>query len=158
VTPNRTADLGVPVVAALDTRRVPARLRHVGDAIDPAAIVDRLNAGPPRRRFDVASTGEQLWRFKERVPPRLALGVMVSLVWRDEVPWLHASCWRNRVMPAYDDLKLLHAAVFGARHAYQVFVPPDEHYSGHDTTLHLWGRVDGRRCLPDMRDPITGGV
>lgn len=71
----------------------------------------------------------------------------------DQADWIHASIsWRDR-MPSYEDLALMHRAVFGDRHAYQVFVPAAEHYSFHDHCLHLWGRVDGRRALPDFAGP-----
>ncbi|MEU4804392.1 hypothetical protein [Actinosynnema sp. NPDC023587] len=34
--------------------------------------------------------------------------------------------------------------------ALQVFVPPAEHANFHPRALHLWGRGDGRRMLPDF--------
>lgn len=64
--------------------------------------------------------------------------------------WIHASISRSDTTPSYDDLKLLHAAVFGDRHAYQVFVPQDQHVNIHTHALHLWGRVDGVNVLPDF--------
>lgn len=68
--------------------------------------------------------------------------------------WRHASISRLDSMPTYDDLVLLHAAAWPDGHAYQVFVPPSEHVNIHAHALHLWGRPDGRRMLPDF----TGGL
>jgi len=65
--------------------------------------------------------------------------------------WIHASIARyDRTIPSYDELKLLHRAVFGDAHAYQVFVPKAEHVNIHEFALHLWGRLDGTRALPDF--------
>ena len=49
-----------------------------------------------------------------------------------------------------DILADLHAAVFGAGYAYQVFAPPSEHVNIHEFALHLWGRLDGRSALPEF--------
>jgi hypothetical protein len=69
----------------------------------------------------------------------------------DGEEWLHASiAWRHN-MPTYDDLTMLHRAVFGRRRwAYQVFTPDTEHVNIHRYALHLWGRADGARVLPDF--------
>jgi hypothetical protein len=64
--------------------------------------------------------------------------------------WIHASISRLGVMPSYDDLKLMHAAVFGAGWAYQAFAPDSDHINIHAYVLHLFGRVDGERALPDF--------
>jgi hypothetical protein len=64
--------------------------------------------------------------------------------------WVHASIARVDRMPSYDDLKLLHAAVFGDGWAYQVFAPPSDHVNIHSQALHLWGRLDGKPALPDF--------
>jgi hypothetical protein len=64
--------------------------------------------------------------------------------------WVHASvAWVDR-MPTYADLKWLHAAVFDDGWAYQLFVPPSDHVNIHEYALHLWGRLDGKRALPDF--------
>ena len=66
-------------------------------------------------------------------------------------PWIHASISRTSGIPGYDDLVLLHRAVWGVTgHAYQCFVPPTEHVNIHARALHLWGRADGTRVLPDF--------
>lgn len=67
-----------------------------------------------------------------------------------EHDWIHASMSYRDRMPEYADLKLLHQAVFQDRTAYQVFVPPAEHYNYHEFCLHLWGRADGTPVLPDF--------
>lgn len=69
-----------------------------------------------------------------------------------DVEWIHASIARVDRMPSYEDLKLLHAAVFGDRWAYQVFAPPSDHVNIHQYALHLWGRLDGAAALPDFTD------
>jgi hypothetical protein len=104
------------------------------------------NYGPPE------ALGADTWRYtrKDRTGR-----VMVSLCpYEDDAAvWIHASIsWLDRT-PSYEDLKLLHRAVFGDRHAYQVFVPSDEHYNHHEYCLHLWGRLDGTRALPDFAGP-----
>ncbi|TYB69671.1 hypothetical protein FXF51_05785 [Nonomuraea sp. PA05] len=69
----------------------------------------------------------------------------------DDTEWLHASIsWRDR-MPTYDELTVVKAGVFGPeREAYQVFPPQDRHVNIHNFALHLWGRADGVRVLPDF--------
>lgn len=61
--------------------------------------------------------------------------------------WVHASTAHPSQMPTYDDLKVLHRAVFGDRYAYQAFVPASEHVNFHEFALHLWGRYDGADVL-----------
>jgi hypothetical protein len=65
--------------------------------------------------------------------------------------WLHASIYLgDDVTPTYEDLCMLHAAVFGRRrYAWQCFVPGEKHVNIRNA-LHLWGRVDGRNVLPDF--------
>lgn len=69
----------------------------------------------------------------------------------DGIEWLHASIARLDRMPDYADLVTLKAATFGdQRECYQVFPPKSAHISIHDQALHLWGRADGARVLPDF--------
>lgn len=69
----------------------------------------------------------------------------------DPTEWLHASIARNDRMPDYADLTALKAATFGRhREAYQVFTADTDHISIHDQALHLWGRADGQRVLPEF--------
>jgi hypothetical protein len=63
--------------------------------------------------------------------------------------WTHASIARQ-TMPTYEDLCQLHQAVWGDGYAHQVFVPRDHHVNIHEHALHLWGRADGARVLPDF--------
>lgn len=68
------------------------------------------------------------------------------------VDWLHASFsyqLRSRI-PSYNDMKLMHRAVWGDGHAYQCFVPADEHINITSNVLHLFGRADGKPVLPDF--------
>lgn len=69
---------------------------------------------------------------------------------QDGNEWIHASMAFPARVPTYDELKALHAAVFGNGWAYQVFAPPSDHVSIHDYALHLWGRLDGKPGLPDF--------
>lgn len=68
----------------------------------------------------------------------------------DGVQWIHASISHRDTTPDYEDLKLLHRAVFGDRWAYQVFSPAEQHVNIHAHALHLFGRADGERVLPDF--------
>ena len=77
--------------------------------------------------------------------------VIVSQADYEAVEWVHASLARDDRMPDYADLTVLKDAVFGdRREAYQIFPPADRHISIHDRALHLWGRADGARVLPDF--------
>lgn len=76
--------------------------------------------------------------------------VIVTVSDHGEHEWIHASIARADRMPSYDDLKLLHAAVFGDRWAYQVFAPPSDHVNIHQHALHLFGKLDGSPALPDF--------
>jgi hypothetical protein len=104
--------------------------------------------------------GPNGWVFDEKVHPLagdFARRIIVSADYGlDEanpaVCWVHASVSvrDEKLMPTYEDLKLLHHAVWGEGHAYQCFVPSDEHVNIRSNALHLWGRLDGQRVLPDF--------
>jgi hypothetical protein len=65
--------------------------------------------------------------------------------------WTHASIAYNDHTPTYDDLALLHEAVWGGTGwAYQVFAPAADHVNIHEYALHLFGRADGVRVLPNF--------
>jgi hypothetical protein len=64
--------------------------------------------------------------------------------------WVHASLAHRDRVPSYEELTKLKLAAFGSGWAYQVFAPPSEHVNIHDHALHLWGRLDGARVLPDF--------
>lgn len=75
--------------------------------------------------------------------------ILTSAFWEDGHEWVHASIARD-VMPSYDDLCLLHRAVWPGGWAVQVFAPPSAHVNIHPRALHLWGRADGVRVHPDF--------
>jgi hypothetical protein len=79
--------------------------------------------------------------------------VLVSQDDWDGDQWVHASiAWTSR-MPTYEDLATLKAAVFGpGREAYQVFPPESRHVNIHAHALHLYGRADGARVLPNFAE------
>jgi len=64
--------------------------------------------------------------------------------------WIHASISRKDEVPSYDDLVMLHKAVWPNGYAYQAFVPPSMHVNIHPYALHLWGRHDGAAVLPEF--------
>lgn len=71
----------------------------------------------------------------------------------DGVDWIHASIAFEHEDPAYADMTALKAAAFGPdRPAYMVFAPAAEHVNIHQHALHLYGRADGVRQLPDFTD------
>lgn len=71
--------------------------------------------------------------------------------WLTAGPWVHASIARNDRMPDYDDLCLLHKAVWPEDGwSYQMFVPAARRGNIHNFALHLWGRLDGKPVLPDF--------
>ena len=63
--------------------------------------------------------------------------------------WWHASISRV-YMPTYDDLAMLHKAVWPVGWAYQCFAPPEHHVNIAEYALHLWGRPDGEAMLPNF--------
>ena len=72
--------------------------------------------------------------------------------------WLHASISYSNMVPAYEDMYVLHRAVFGRkRYSYQLFVPESSHVNIHARALHLWGRADGKPVLPDFGS-ILGSI
>lgn len=78
--------------------------------------------------------------------------VIVTGMDRDGMGWIHASISRP-VLPSYDDLVMLHSAIWGADgYSYQVFAPADKHVNIHERTLHLWGLADGSPVLPDFAE------
>jgi hypothetical protein len=66
----------------------------------------------------------------------------------DGPEYLHASIAYTDHMPTYQDLTLLHKAVWGDGYAYQVFVGGHEHVNIHNHALHLWGALDGAPLMP----------
>lgn len=88
--------------------------------------------------------------FQYRRKDRGAAIIVTGWQEPDNVDWVHASMSRPAGVPDYEDLTRLHQAVWPAGYAYQLFVPPSEHINIHPRVLHLWGRADGARVLPDF--------
>lgn len=85
--------------------------------------------------------------------------ILVSYWFPGLVPtkdWIHASISFRDRMPTYEELKLMHYAVFPEGYAYQIFVPSDNHVTFHDNALHLWGRTDGKPVLPEFSQIVDG--
>lgn len=123
-------------------------MSRLADRIDIKAITHRLHTLD--RTWDKPQEmGEDAWFILGN-----GKGIIISLDTDSEpgVDWIHASFSYqvNQRYPSYFDLKLMHAAVFGDGHAYQCFVPPDQHISITANVLHLWGRADGKPVLPDF--------
>jgi hypothetical protein len=77
--------------------------------------------------------------------------IIVSCADYEGTEWVHASIAGVDELPSYEDLARLRWAVWGQTgYAYQVFAPPSAHINIHEHALHLWGRLDGRRVLPDF--------
>ena len=66
------------------------------------------------------------------------------------IEWVHASIAFKDRMPTYDELCLMHRAVYADHYAYQVFAPAAQHINIHHHALHLWGRLDGEPMLPEF--------
>jgi hypothetical protein len=117
----------------------------VADKIDAKAIRKRLGGA-----WKMGELGEDGWVFDGPGPMRVI--VTVDEGSEPGTDWIHASISHrdNRIMPSYNDLKRLHAAVFGNGHAYQIFVPTTEHINIKSNVLHLWGKANGMRVLPDF--------
>lgn len=116
------------------------------DALAIRRALGRTRYGPPE------PMGTDTWRYT-RTDRSGRVMVSVYPYGADGADWIHASIsWVDR-MPSYEDLQHLHRAVFGDRHAYQAFLPREEHINDHAHCLHLWGRVDGARVLPDFAGP-----
>lgn len=112
--------------------------------LNPLPIRRRLGLGQwsPPERF-----GPDGWRFLNSAGEG---SIIVTVAPHGDTEWIHASiAWRDS-MPTYDDLTLLHRAVFGDSWAYQVFAPAIDHINIHEHALHLWGRLDGKPVLPDF--------
>ena len=116
------------------------------DAIGIRRRLGRRHWSPPRPH------GPDGWVFLNDAEP--ASLIVSCAPHGGDGEWIHASIARPDSMPTYEDVKLLHAAVFGARWAYQVFAPPDEHVNIHAYALHLWGRLDGQPALPNFTEGL----
>lgn len=70
----------------------------------------------------------------------------------DGQPWLHASISHatETRLPSYSDMRQVARAVWPDGYCHQVFAPPGDHVNITPNVLHLWGRYDGTRVLPDF--------
>lgn len=101
-----------------------------------------------REEWDPPSPfGPDGWRMLHR---NGSASVIATAAEHNGVEYVHASIADSVVLPSYADLVLLHKAVFGDGYAYQVFAPSTQHVNIHLNALHLWGRADGRPCLPEF--------
>lgn len=66
--------------------------------------------------------------------------------------WLHASMSnRHEGLPTYEDMQMLHRAVWGETGwSYEIHAPVEAHVNFHPRALHLWGLVDGSPALPNF--------
>jgi hypothetical protein len=96
------------------------------------------------------SFGTRGWAFRH-VSHRQS--ILVTRQRTGGIDWLHASMTDVGQVPSYEQLCALHRIVWGTTgHAYQIFVPLVEHVNVHPFALHLFGRFDGARMLPDFTD------
>ena len=110
--------------------------------------------------------GRATWQSPEEFGPDgwvflnhgLRLSMIVSVAdHEDGLEWIHASMAGVAWMPGYEEMVLMHHAVWGSEgYAYQVFAPAIEHVNIHPNALHLWGRLDGKPALPVFAGPIPG--
>jgi hypothetical protein len=122
------------------------------DKIDSQAIKDRLGPyweGP----YDLIinnELGEDSWVYYG--PGKSMIIVSYDPDTEPGVGWVHASIsyTHRQRMPSYADIKRMHAAVFRDGHAYQCFVPTDQHINETANVLHLWGRLNGEPVLPNF--------
>ncbi len=78
--------------------------------------------------------------------------MVTDFVERDGKAWRHASVSRrDRKIPTYEDLKNLYELTMEGLVAYQLFVPPDQHFTLKTVeVLHLWACLEGP-VTPDFR-------
>jgi hypothetical protein len=116
---------------------------------DAGWTITVFKPAPDRAGFQLH--GEHRHRVEGNGKP-LRCSIIVSQHVFDDQDWLHASIYfGDDTTPTYQDMAMLHRAVFGRRrHSWQCFVPADQHVNLKEV-LHLYGRVDGRNVLPDFR-------
>lgn len=92
--------------------------------------------------------GPDGWRMVSRAGD---CSVIVTTAEFEGAIWIHASRTAPGRVPTYDELVELHHAVWGETgYSYQVQAPVAQHVNIHPNALHLWGRADGARVLPDF--------
>lgn len=109
-----------------------------------------------RKTLNLAGTGS--WRRPRPKGPNGWMffddhhrrSVIVTCAPHNDSEWVHASMTGSDDVPPYSELVVLHRAVFRDGWAYLPFAPPAEHVNIHANALHLFGRLDGARALPDF--------
>lgn len=113
------------------------------------------------RRWAVPTPfGEDGWRFLAYDGDTMVAEILATVAQHPGVGYetIHASIVVLARMPFYDEMVLLHGAVFGKdRYAYQVFAAEEDHVNIHDGALHLWGRVDGQPLIPELAALVKEG-
>jgi hypothetical protein len=116
---------------------------------DPIAIKQRLGPGWTMRPFGAG--GRQFGRM-DATTGTVQLVIVSAGIWPElpEIPIVHASMSVHRPdrVPTYDEMCLLHRAVWPQGYAMQAHVPPQDHISIRPNVLHLWRRADGRPLWP----------
>jgi hypothetical protein len=134
------------------TLRTPtiAELADYRGRLDPLGIRGRLG----RKMWATPQVWAEGWKFFARDGRRLFVTYWprdIDTDYDDGCDWIHASIsGAMGTMPTYEDMKLMHAAVWPNGHAYQCFVPPAQHINTTANVLHLWGRADGQPVLPNF--------
>lgn len=126
------------------TSREAALMRH--NTIDALGIRRRLG---PERWMPPYEYGPAGWVF-DAPGERGRVIVSDGPTPGDPRIWRHASISFRDHMPTYEDLRLLHLAVWPDGWSYQVFAPPVAHINISVHVLHLWGLPDGRMVLPNF--------
>lgn len=116
------------------------------EAIDKAGILERLHD----RRWTTEDYGDDSIKFHG--PTGKLIIVSFDPDSDDGIPWLHASISHlsENLLPSYSDLKQMARAVWPDGYCHQVFAPEADHVNIRSNVLHLWGRFDGARVLPDF--------
>lgn len=123
--------------------------------VNPTMLIRRLRHGLADRIGFAEKFGPSGLRIIMHSPLVLATtpsgSIIVTQAAHDGDEWIHASIARANRMPTYDDLCTLKEAVWGPEgEAYQAFVSASRHVNIHPNALHLWGRADGSRVLPEF--------
>jgi hypothetical protein len=111
---------------------------------DATGIADRLGRGWSLH----SQFGPAGWSFvHDRAPMTI---ILTDGEHADGRTWRHASVAHAKRMPSYDELQVLHRAVWPTGWAYQCFAPPSDHVNIHRFALHLWGLRVGEAVLPNF--------
>lgn len=169
---TRSERIAEPPISA-SPRRVRKVFEKAGIELSEQWDVDEIAAG---FKFSILERREREIEVPNPVDPekpawslveaRVVIGsVIVSelpgSVYGDDpdVMWLHASMAYvlGRNTPTYEEMATLKSATFGPnRYAYMVFASESDHVNHHVNALHLFGRRDGARVLPDFR--VLGSI